>query len=85
MNRTVIMKFRATEEEAAEIRRSNERQQIFENICREKSGGALQHRRHLRTSLRSQAYREQHQSDRYGGKFKQVGVFVRCQGAAKAS
>ena len=90
MNRNIVMKFRATEEEAAEIRRfflcrRNERQQIFENVRREKSGGALQHRRHLRTPFRSQAYREQHQSDRYGGKFKQVGVFVRCQRAEKSA
>ena len=72
MNRNIVMKFRATEEEAAEIRRKAAAAGM--NVSCEKSGGALQHRRRFRASFRNQENRKQHQPDRNGGELQQGGV-----------
>ena len=47
------------------ICRRNERQHIFENVRCDKLGGALQHRRHLRTWFRSQEAEKANQRNGY--------------------
>ncbi|UKI16627.1 MAG: hypothetical protein L6V87_01660 [Ruminococcus sp.] len=81
MNRTVVMKFRATEEEAAEIRRKAAAAGM--NVSRFLRTAAVNSQVVLYNTadifgLRSdiKKNRKQHQPNCHGGELKQVGVFV---------
>lgn len=79
MNRNTIMKFRATEEEASEIRRKAAAAGM--NVSRFLRTAAVNSQVVLYNTadifgllFRNQENREQHQPDRYGGELKQVDV-----------